>query len=409
MNEYMLNDDWLTFENVVDPKKLTILYDNIVKLYNDTAMKHRRQFIDFVVKYIDSNAQNLYIMAPYEHVLFLERHEKALMNIFGIEKEQIRECVKKCKVIAGKWKTLNNPIYHMLTALAMIYSGSDDKLTVNARLCSILMISLKFYSAKQLSKWPNNPDRKVMEYTINNLSNKFSIKNEKTVFGIIKKVAEDNYNTIGVRLYKDHYDSDWLYYITNVSTRINNILDNINREYENNLKNKNYMNENEETYDNPENNETTIKVLSNVSADVITLTNKVYKRIKGSEIDPVKLSDATTITKISVNSVKNTLEELIFNETDSLKKVITLILQIFFSDTKNTAERVKSRYFVVYCMNIYRISNTKNPLINELKDILDSWLYKYGAKYTKLARESTLINFRKAIYIYLVDCIVDFS
>ena len=60
-------------------------------------------------------------------------------------------------------------------------------------------------------------------------------------------------------------------------------------------------------------------------------------------------------------------------------------------------------------MGIYKVSNSKSPQILRIKQILDNWIHNYGSKYIRLNREATLINFRKAIYIYIVNSIIKFA
>lgn len=384
----------------------TVLYDELIPLVRDAAILKKKDFIRFVATYIDKNLESLMIIGPYKKILMIEKeHIKPLYAMFNVTEKDITSVIKKCPLIEASFNTLNNPFYFLMTSLIMVYGDEKDNLSKEAEELAMLYMALRFYSSRQQHLLPFEASKEIMEYTINNLNNKYLIKTEKTIFGVLKKIVHGNNNTVGVQLHLNHTDKFFKYYITNVSTKINNTLGNIIKEYKKNYEKKNYLNSDEDRYNDEDN---TIKDLSNVSSTIIGLAERVYNKMKTNTISEAKLLDATGITKLKVSSVKNTLSELIHDETDLLKEIVTCILQSFFIQSKNTVNMVKSKYFAIYCMNNYKVSNSKDVLILRIKEILDIWIKQYGVKYIRLNREATLINFRKAVYIYVVDCIIDY-
>lgn len=385
----------------------TVLYDELYELVKPTALQNVRKFLILVATYIDKNSESLQIIGPYKRLYFSEAtDEKPVFQMFGVTEKEIKKIISKSPLIKTSFRTLNNPLFFLLTTLSMIYRESKDQLSKEASEYAMLYMALRFYSSRQGRIFPHEANKEIMEYTINNLNNKYLIKTEKTILGLLKHIVKGNDETVGTRLKVDHTDSMFKYFITNISTKINNTLSNILQEYMKNYERKKYLNSDTDRYDDEND---TIKELTNLSATIIGLVDRVYNKMKTNPISEKVLLDATGITKLKVSSVKNTLEELIDEETDVLREMITTILQVYFLSGKRSVNMVKSKQFYVICMNVYKVSNTKDPLVIKIKQILDSWIKQYGAKYIRLNREATLINFRKAVYIYIVDCIIDYS
>lgn len=393
----------------IDPDKSTILYDELINLVESTAIQHKRDIIKFIASYIDKNSGSLIISGPYLGLFFDEKRDGlGLFELLKIQPKSVSEIVKKCPLIQSSFRTLNNPFFFLMTILIMIFSKfPKDPLCVEAKeLCKMYLV-MRFYSSRQSHLWRLGCLKPVMDYTINNLSNKYLFKVEGSVYKVLKHLADGNDETVGDKLRETHLDRYFKYYITDISSKVNNTLGKLFDVYRINAQEKKYLNEEKETW-NDENQ--TIKELTNVSAVIVNLSERVYNNIRTSQLDENILRDATTITKIRATTVKSTIEEIIENETNLLKELIVLILQVFFIESsKNTVDLVKSRYFSNFCMGIYKVSNSRSTQILRIKQILDIWIRNYGSKYIRLNREATLINFRKAIYIYVVNSIIKFA
>lgn len=405
-------EDSITFESsdIKNPDKDTSLYDNLTNLLKTNALLQVKEVIRFIATYIDKHSSSLIITGPYEKILFIEANDaNPLFKLLGVEKSQITSIIKQCSLIKSNFMTLNNPFFFLLVALIMIYSdNSSDKLCAEANQMCQLYLAIRFYSARQSRIWKYGPKKEIMDYTINNLNNKYVLKSEKTIIGMLKYLAKSNDDMVGEALRKNHYDKDFKYYITNISTRINNTLANIWKEYDANSKNKKYLNSDASFYTNDDS-EDQLKELNNISTVIMNICDRVYHYLKNNAMDSDILKDASTITKIKSSSIQYTLEEIIADETTILREIITLILQLFLTDMKNTSNMVKSKYFAIYCMNVYKISNSKDKGVLRIKDILNDWIKKYGSQYMRLNREATIINFRKAIYIYIVNNIIKYA
>jgi hypothetical protein len=398
-------DTTLTFE---EAETNHLFYDSLVPTLRTRALLVRKKIIEFVMHYIDRNSESLFIIGPYKRLIFVEKqHADPLFTLLEIEKKYITSIIRKYPKIMSNFHTLNNPFFFLMTALIIIY-GEDvgDRLSEEARNSCIIFMALRFYSSRIGHQFKFEPNKDIMEYTINNLSNKFVLKNEGSVYKLLVKLSNDNYNTVGVNLLKTHDDYYFVYYIMNISTKINNNLKSIYVEYMKNHANKNYLAQTDDKHDDEK---STIRDLSNLSSSIETIANKVYMSLKQNGLDYELFDNAVSITRLRASNIRSVLDRIIEDETSLLKEQIIIILQIFLMDSNHRVNMIHSRYFHTWALSIYKVSNTNSVLIMRHKEILDGWLKKYSEAYVLTNREGTKLSFRKSIFIYIVDSIIKYS
>ena len=71
-------------------------------------------------------------------------------------------------------------------------------------------------------------------------------------------------------------------------------------------------------------------------------------------------------------------------------------------DGSYTEKDIKSWNFITYSFNVYKKSNTNDESIIEIKKVLDRILTKYSPNYIKTNRIATKIQFRRALFMYII-------
>jgi hypothetical protein len=191
-----------------------------------------------------------------------------------------------------------------------------------------------------------------------------------------------------------------------LKTKINNNLRGIYLEYIKNHDSKKYLNDITGHHDDEDE---TIKDLDNISSGIETIGSKVYMALKQNGIDQAIFENTAAITKIKASAIRHTLEDIFEHETTMLKEEIIIILQLFLLDHKHTMNMIHSRYFHTWALNLYKVSNTNSTLIIRQKEILDIWIKQYGERYARFNRASSVLNFRKSIFIYIADNIIKYA
>jgi hypothetical protein len=235
-----------------------------------------------------------------------------------------------------------------------------------------------------------------MAYAINTLSNKFDIKKYGNMFKLIAETVKGNHEKYEKDL-KDGDDLKLIAYISNLRTRLNSKIQNISDAFYEAHKKGLYLNTEKESRD-----EESFHMLDNQSFQIGNIANKAAIRITTTGIDEKILNVSAENNEVSVGAVKTALYNIIAKKSLEIKDFITLILQIYLIDEKKPAESITSTMFAYTCIETYSKSNTVNPSILKMKEILDKWLTDCSDKYIKTERVATKSNFRRAIYFYFV-------
>lgn len=343
--------------------------------------------------YFDRNSDKLFDTGLTEKVLFLNTDKEAFYKAIRLTPVDIKRVIKQSRYIKDKWKIMNEPLN---TAAALILRY----LTINKKDKELKVVltyySFYFYSSLYHKYLPYGANRNVMDFTVNNLSNKFLLKKLGSLYKTIEHVAINSHDKYKEDLVHGE-DGDLANYISALKVRLNDVLKNIKNEYTKNYKQKNYVNYDSDSYDEDnfhlsDNNSYAIKRIS----DSCIIKLNTY----GPDIKLVTL--AAKMNQVSQNEIKNVVLHLNEEDTTKIQRMFELILQLFLFDENNKVEEVRTNKFILKCNEIYKKSNTNDRIILEIKAILDEWLEKYSDTYKKTNRLATLSNFRKSIFMYFV-------
>ena len=346
-----------------------------------------------IAKYIDRNSQILYDIGIAKKIVFLESDKNAIYDACGLTKEAIRQAIKKSPYIKTSWKILNEPL-NTAAVLAIRYFTIQN----NAGMVQNLLIyySMYFYASLHHKYLKFDANENIMEYTINNLSNKFKIKQLGSLFETIKHIVMTSHETYKQDLIRGE-DGDLAKYVSSIKVRLNDFMKNVTNEYMKNHKEKRFMN-----FDSDDYSEDNFHIADNTSYAIKRLTETSLMRLMtyGADMQMAKL--AANLSQVSQNEIRNVIINLTDDDSDKIMRLTELILQLYLVDGANRVEEVRGKKFLITCMEIYKKSNTNDKNILEIKQILDEWLKKYSPKYRQTNREATLSNFRRSIFIYFV-------
>jgi hypothetical protein len=245
-------------------------------------------------------------------------------------------------------------------------------------------------------KYGVNPQ--IMDYTINNMSKKFKIKNLGTIWNTLLDTAMVCDKTYTKNIIRAN-DKDITDYIESLKTRLNALLKKIKSEFTKNYNDKNLLgiekdNEDSENFSRAESNSYIIERLANSIALKLS--------INGPDMKIVQIS--AKLNAVAVNDMRSAVNNLISDKENAreIRKVISDILSIYLSFDSNSSIEIHSNKFILECLRIYKKSNTTNKSIIEIKKMLDIWLRRYSDRYKKSNRVATLNSFRKALYTFFV-------
>lgn len=363
-----------------------IVEHNLQKKENVTKLKK------VIENYLDKNHDKLATLGPTQKILFSESDKHALYDAVGLEPQQIKSVTKKAKNVG--WLIDGVHPFNSAAALAIRYF----KITKNKNMANLTMIylTLSLYPSIHYKYFKYSPNEKIMNYTINNLSNKYKIKKTGVLLTALIETADgsdENYHNELIR----GTDVDINNYVSGIHTRVNMMIRKISIEF--------YANKDKELYINIEHEsmeeDNYREAESNIYA-IEKLSNGVVLKLIVNGPNMKLVNAAAKLCKVSVSELRNYTTTMITSENkEEIKQIVESILFLYLFDDKNRLQEINSDKFLMYCMDIYKKSNTTDENIIRIKSILDGWLERLGT-YKKTQRLNTINDFRRALYIFFV-------
>ena len=362
----------------------------------ESSLKNKKNSDDlqtYIRKYIDRNSEILFDKAPSKRLFFKEQDINIAYQTTGTNPTDIANLIKENKLTESSWQIFNKPFnWCMAMTLRYYYVNKKEK---EMQAC-LMYLTLSLFSSLHFKYFPYVPNENIMTFTVNNLNNKYYIKQFGILFKALFETAVNCHQTYADYL-KISSDRHLIEYIMNLRTRLNSFMQNIADEYYKNQQSGNYLNY-EKDNDDPDNYYETdnISFLINKMADNCTTMLLTH----GVDLKLCNLS--AQICEVSRTSVKSALDSIIKNENRDIREIIILILQQYLVVEKHNPQTIGTKEFISVCMSVYSKSNTIDENVLRIKDILDKWLNDNSEKYTKTERVATKSNFRKAIFLFFV-------
>ena len=377
---------------------MTSLNDNIYPVIDGSLKSNSHVIVEIqniVSEYLDRNMNKLSTSGPIYRTLFLDNDKNAIFKATGTSPELVNRVIKESAYIKNHWRNIASP-FNVVIALLISWAKRHKKEDFSVYLVMYLVLSM--YPSLHSKYFPYEPNPQIMDYTINNLSNKYKIKQQGTIWNALLDTAivcDKTYSQNIVRA----TDKDITDYIEAMKTRLNALLKKIKNEFTKNYNDKNIIgvekdNEDKDNFSMAESN----------SYAVERLANSVSLKIAINGVDPKIVQIAAKLNDIAVNDLRTTVTQMVTDKENSkdIKKVIGDILLLFLTDTRNSITEIRSNKFILECLKIYKKSNTGNKIIIEIKKYLDKWLAKYSDRYKASNRTATLNSFRRALFTYFV-------
>ena len=352
------------------------------------------QLIKIVSSYVDRNTEKLSTTGPVKQTTFSAGDRDNIYNLFGLNEKTIELTSKKSADLSRGVNTANP----FNIAMTLIIRECHIRKLVNERKSCAVYLILSMYPSIFKKYFKFEPNDRIMAYTINNLSNKYKVKQMGTILAALidtVTILDNHYSSHLIR----GTDKDIADYIAAVKTRLNALIKNICNEFMKQHDSGKYMNyeidnEDEENFSTADSNSYMVERLSN--AVVLDLS------VRGPDMKVVTI--AAKLNKVSINDLRTTVTKMCKDNKNraQIKEVVSCILYDFLFDGENSKEDVYSSKFIVFSLNTYKKSNTNDSNIVKIKDILDAWLKEYSVAYKKSNMIGTLNLFRKALYMFFV-------
>lgn len=356
-------------------------------------------FYKLMMTFIDRNSEIFYDSGITVRPLFHPELDKQIIRDIGLDIEKVLEVMHTSSSIKGisrREKSFDNPVYHaLLTATHQLYNMNDEEKAIRVN----LFLTIRLYSALHRKYLKFEPKREIMDYTIANLSNKFDIRQQGSLYKALEKLAMNNFQTYKDRLLNRNDDESLMLYIENLRTRINSMVQNITDEFMTNWREGNYVNTDSESFKDSEGNEVEVERTS-TSAAVVQGAGAFATWFAQNPVDYRLIEVVARQTDTSADTIRHVIEKIRVEDAAALPIIAENLFVLLLAQPNKSMNTVCSAYWVPFVISQFSKSNTENPSILALRSTLSVLLEKYSVKFAGTRREATRMNYRKALLLY---------
>lgn len=349
-------------------------------------------------EYIDKNSDALSAIGPTQNILFTDYEKKQVYDLFNIDPKAVNDARLKSKIkLTGL--NLSDPFKLVIPLIIRYFTINKNDEMVHL---SCFFLGASLYPALYRKYWKYTPpDTKVMEYAINNMSYKYKIKQTGNLMLAIDDTCYGAYTLYNEKGGKDDLmsatDKGIIEFVFSIHTRLNSFLKMISKAWYEAYQNGNYLEGEYESDD-----DDSFREADSSMYAIERIVDKVSVKliVQGP---PMKLiTTSAKVNKVSVNELRNYLNTMVVSERmKDIKAILESILFIFLYDNRNSTNDINTDKFFLYCLDVYKRSNTTDENIIKIKAILDGWLDDLDV-YKKTQRKATINDFRRALYTFFV-------
>jgi hypothetical protein len=234
-----------------------------------------------------------------------------------------------------------------------------------------------------------------MEYLINDMSMKYSLKQEGSLDKWLIKTAYTPILTYEKMIIRCN-DGDVYYLINQLKTRLANAMRKVANEYMDTVAKGNVI-----FTARTKDDEGNILDSENNMSRSFEFATKCTNRFFSIPIDNQIVTWCGKSNGIDVKDLRNTLLVL-SNKKDAIEEVTLFYNSMFymFFSTGGKPEEVRTTKFLAIMNKVYKMGNSVDKNIVNIKKLLDKWLLDGSDTYKSSQRMATINSFRKALFFY---------
>lgn len=357
-----------------------------------------KQFKRLVGDFIDRNNEKLRTPGPLYLIPVTDMDKAAFFNLFQLDEKDIVNMVIEVtsKLNGSDFKYLRqNPLFWLLFCCVRFYTIKKDSKGLNTALAMYALAVYPSIFHKYFKYEVSRPG--VMAYTIDNLTNKFIIKQQGHIFGALTFSIQQSYKFLQSGIIKGT-DDEVIRFIQRIRNDQNSMIKKICDQYTKNHAKGLSINTALDTGDSGE----IIDDYVNDTSQVQSTVNAIVMPLITNGVNLKYVDAAAKMSQISTSEVRHYLSKIIVNEqSDNITKFIESILFVWLYDEKHTRKEINTTEFLLWSSRLFRRTNSNNENILNIKNILNEWGDMSGI-HNKYAREASRINYKKAVFFYFI-------
>lgn len=242
------------------------------------------------------------------------------------------------------------------------------------------------------------PPLGVVKYTMNSISGKFRLKQLGSVNKWIYCMVDETlayYN----ELLLSGSDYEFHYILDQIRSKMGSGIKSLGNLIYANYEQGNGILDGDEVED-----DGGAKNTDSRTEQIVSLATKATTLFFSEPVSIRVLQIATQRSEVGVDHIRSTIQMIKDNPKDANKvqSFYEAVFSLFLEGSKYTVDDVKSREFLVYCLNMYKKGNTTDPNMLTIRNCLVEWCTNSSPLYSQLTRGASQSSFRKSVYFYLI-------
>ena len=228
------------------------LLDVFNNKYKDIlTKKNSLEFIKYIKVFELRDEHPYFLNSPYlglNRFVFKKEDRDNIFDIFNVDELLLKDDIKKYVISYNEDFEVSSDIFNIfimwLSHLCLNNKTLSKKNLYEVNLSGFNMLHYKFLSSKLFRDYRFKPNKDVMKYTIESLSNKFDIVKYKTWKNLIYNRSKEliDKSSIHYKFLKEFKPDKEIYYtITNLQTKLRSTINIINRTFYQNLESNNVI------------------------------------------------------------------------------------------------------------------------------------------------------------------------
>lgn len=364
----------------------------------------KRNFNNIIGRYVSRNNDKLTTSGPQYLIPFTMKDKQEYFDLFSISDTEVAALVDKItKQVNDKanWRLFkNNPIFFIFYCCIRYATLAKDAKLLNS---ALIAMALSVYPSIFAKYFRYEPNPNIMQYTIDNLSNRFIIKKSNHIFGTLTYSIQSSWK-FHEKDFNRGADQDVIRFIQRIRNDQNSLLKKIANAYQTNYKKGLFVTTQVDAYDDNIN----VDNVNNTNK-VEALSNKIVLSMLTNGVD-LRIADfASNAAQVSKLDLRNYIS-LIINEKESetMKEFISSILFLYLYTDSHEPDEIRSKEFIGYALQLFKKTNSKDKNVTNIKTTLDKWGTSSGI-YRKFSRSATRVDYTKAIFMYFILSIQMYS
>lgn len=361
----------------------------------------QESIIDFTGRFMDDHANQLSTAGPVYIFTFGQKESQFFYDMFGVSADQIIQLYDamiketyygKISAFISGW-VKNAPHKILLTAILMeaIQRGYDDIVT-----CCEYLWAFSEYPIIYREFWKTGVKEDVMNYTIEHLGSKYKVKQVKNLQELLKYDATSVVEFFSEAL-KVGADNTYIDLMQRMRNQIKSKMKNIAIAYYKNAEDNATQHNNVSTFDDGE-----IADQEGMTTNVAQVVDKTVGKFSTGDINSSIVRIAADGSQVDKGNLAGYLAQIYATKGNRMGKIVENIITSYFAKNP-TNTSVGSGEFLSYGLSLYRsIGTSKDPLLKEIKDILNYWMYTVIDIKSQYQREATIINYTRAVFNYVI-------